>query len=378
MMPQTPSPTADIIVSGHLCLDILPQMDDIPLEILPTPGRLIEIGPLTIATGGAVSNTGLALHRLGMSVSLMSSVGDDMVGEMILRVIEARDPALRQGLRVLPGEASAYTVILSPQRVDRIFLHSAGTNENFCSDDVDFDQVAQARLFHLGYPTMMPRLTDNGGTELAAIFRRVKEAGVVTSLDMSMPDPTGASGRVDWPAVLRSALPYIDIFVPSLNEIMFMWRRADYDACGGDVLSFANAAYLDGLAGDLLELGAVVTGFKLSELGAVLYTSPDLAQLQRLKRIDLDAALWAGRREYHPAFQVEVVGTTGAGDSAYAALLAAMLRGLPPEEVIRWSCAVGACNVEAADALSGVRTWEATAARLAAGWPVSDRRLRGF
>ena len=30
--------------------------------------------------------------------------------------------------------------------------------------------------------------------------------------------------------------------------------------------------------------------------------------------------------------------------------------------------AVGACNVEAADALSGLRSWEATLARIQAGW----------
>jgi hypothetical protein len=30
--------------------------------------------------------------------------------------------------------------------------------------------------------------------------------------------------------------------------------------------------------------------------------------------------------------------------------------------------AVGACNVEAVDALSGIRTWESTQCRIAAGW----------
>ena len=32
------------------------------------------------------------------------------------------------------------------------------------------------------------------------------------------------------------------------------------------------------------------------------------------------------------------------------------------------TCAVGACNVEVADALSGVRTWDETARRVQAGW----------
>ena len=61
-----------------------------------------------------------------------------------------------------------------------------------------------------------------------------------------------------------------------------------------------------------------------------------------------------------------------------AGLLAALLRGLDPPDAARWACAVGACNVEAADATSGVRTWEETQARMDAGWPHHDLRLAGF
>lgn len=41
---------------------------------------------------------------------------------------------------------------------------------------------------------------------------------------------------------------------------------------------------------------------------------------------------------------------------------------MSPQDTLRAACAVGACNVEAADALSGVRGWSETAARIAAGW----------
>jgi hypothetical protein len=37
--------------------------------------------------------------------------------------------------------------------------------------------------------------------------------------------------------------------------------------------------------------------------------------------------------------------------------------------------AVGACNVEAADALGGIRTWEETLARIASGWPRRQMEL---
>lgn len=368
----------DIIVSGCLCLDILPHMDKVPLDELPSPGRLFEVGPLTMETGGAVSNTGLALHRLGADVRLMASVGDDLLGEVIRSAIGQRDPVLKEDIRVVPGKSSSYTVVLSPERVDRIFLHASGTNESFSLADVDMDLVAQSRIFHLGYPTIMPNLAANDGAEMATIYRKAKEAGAVTVLDMSMPDPTGTSGRVNWAGVLRNSLPYVDIFVPSIDEIIFMLRREEYDAWGGDVHSNITADYLAALADDMLAMGAVITGFKLGAYGMYLQGSDDPARYERLARLDLNVDDWLGQRAYHPVFEVEVMGTTGAGDSAYAGLLAALLRGLPPTEAARWACAVGACNVESIGATSGIRSWEETQARMDAGWPVSARRVPGL
>jgi hypothetical protein len=70
-----------------------------------------------------------------------------------------------------------------------------------------------------------------------------------------------------------------------------------------------------------------------------------------------------------------VVGTTGSGDATIAGFLAAVLRGMGPEECATLACAVGACNVEAADALGGLRSWEETLGRLKAGWPRADLDL---
>ena len=69
-----------------------------------------------------------------------------------------------------------------------------------------------------------------------------------------------------------------------------------------------------------------------------------------------------------PCFKVLEAGTTGSGDATIAGFLAALLRGLSIEESLRMAVAVGACNVEAVDTLSGIRSWDATLARLADGW----------
>ena len=160
----------DVIVSGHLCLDLLPQMESVPLTALSSPGKLFEVGSLRFSTGGAVSNTGLALHRLGANVRLMASVGDDLLGQVIIAFLKTRDPSLAQYISVKTGRASSYTVVLAPEKVDRIFLHCTGTNANFSANDVNYKLVAQAKMFHLGYPPIFPRLIANDGDELVMLF----------------------------------------------------------------------------------------------------------------------------------------------------------------------------------------------------------------
>ena len=78
--------------------------------------------------------------------------------------------------------------------------------------------------------------------------------------------------------------------------------------------------------------------------------------------------IWANYENWSPCFQVDVVGTTGSGDATIAGFLAALLRDLPPDKTITAALAVGACNVESADALSGIRSWEETWRRIDSGW----------
>jgi sugar/nucleoside kinase (ribokinase family) len=205
----------------------------------------------------------------------------------------------------------------------------------------------------------------------------VQEAGAVTSLDFTLPDPA-TTGHVDWRALLGKTLPFVDIFIPSFEEILYMLRRADYDRWHGAVLQHVTAASLDDLADDLRAMsGAAVVGFKLGELGMYLRTGT-AERFARLSRLPIDVTAWAKRTTWHPSFEVNVAGTTGAGDSAYAGFLSALLKGMSLDEAIRWACAVGGCNCEAPDSTSGVQTWEATQRRLDAGWQARSLGLRGY
>lgn len=371
--------TFQIIVCGHLCLDLFPHMENISAQAMLTPGKLLEIGPLSYSTGGLVSNTGLALHRLGVNVGLMANVGDDLIGQIIVGYLRGHDPALVQHIKMQSGQIGSYTFVLSPERSDRTFLHCTGTNSVYEASDIDYSALANgnAKIFHFGYPPLLPRLIENNGQGLSEVYQRGKATGVVTSLDMVVPDPQSATGRADWRQILTNTLPYVDIFLPSIEEILFMLHRDDYERWQGKVFENLTAPYLSNLTDELLGMGVVIAGVKLGQMGIYLKTA-EQTKFERLKALSLDVSMWANVVRWQPAFQVDVVGTTGAGDSAYSGFMASLLRGFGPEEALRWACAVGACNVEAADSVSGVRTWEETQKRLEAGWVLRSERLRGY
>jgi sugar/nucleoside kinase (ribokinase family) len=368
-----------VIVAGHVCVDIIPTFGDavVPLENLLRPGHLTSVGPAVIATGGAVSNTGLALHRLGIPVQLMGKIGEDLFGEAILSVFRRYSRALAAGMLISPGEDSSYTLVINPPGVDRIFIHCPGANDTFGAADIPIDAVRQARIFHFGYPSLMRRMHIDDGVELAQMMANVKAAGIVTSLDMSLPDSNSTAGRTDWQALLARTLPYVDIYAPNLEETLYMIDRPRYAALAAGDAPAPDGDLLHTLAGRLLELGAAIVGLKLGDRGLYLRTTADPRRLAALgDLLPADLTGWAGRELYAPCFQVKVAGTTGAGDCAYAGLLAGLLYGQSVEAVLLSSAATGACSVERADAISGVPHWDDVQARLRAGWARHPLTLR--
>ncbi len=182
-------PDGRVVVAGHICLDIIPAFEThhAPSGTLLTPGKLVNVGPALLSTGGAVSNTGLALHRLGVPTSLMGKIGDDLFGRAILDVIRGRDPSLADGMVVSVDAPSSYTIVISPPGIDRSFLHCPGANDTFGPEDVDVPRLAGTRIFHSA-PPLMRRMHIDGGGELTALLRKVKEAGIATSLDLAHVD----------------------------------------------------------------------------------------------------------------------------------------------------------------------------------------------
>lgn len=363
----------DAIVAGHLCVDVIPTIDQeaASSESFLAPGRLTEVGPAVLSTGGAVSNTGLALHRLGVNVRLVARVGDDQIAELTRNLLRRHGPHLADTLGVGRGEPSSYSVVINPPGVDRTFLHCTGTNDTFGPEDIDPELVRQARLFHFGYPPLMRRMYADGGTALSTLLHAAHETGATVSLDMAMPDPAKPSGRADWPGILVRALPHVHLFVPSVEELLYMLRRSRYDELTrsvgqADMLDEITAAEVSSLARAATALGTRVVLLKMGHRGLYVRTADDLGEMGRAA--PADPANWSGRELWAPCFRVTVRGTVGAGDATIAGFLAGLLKGETIEHSLTAGVAVGACCVETPDATSGIRPWEATQQRIASGW----------
>jgi sugar/nucleoside kinase (ribokinase family) len=355
----TPRQAAEVVVAGHICLDVIPELQG-PLDV--QPGGLVVIGPSAVSTGGPVGNVGTALHRLGVPVRLLAKVGDDMFGRELLSILRGRDPALADGMLVTPGETTSYSVIVNPPGIDRTVLHCAGANDTFGFDDVPLDLLDGARILHFGYPPIMRRVCSDGGAGLAELFGAARERHLVVSLDMCVPDPGSPAGGVDWVAFLARVLPMVDLFAPSVDELRTMLRVPSESPIDlGGIRALANR---------VLGLGPAVFALKLGEQGLYLRTAgrPAFERLQG--RLPIEAGEWCDREVLSPCFRARrVAGTNGSGDCTIGGLLAALLRGEDPVQAATSACAVGACSVEEPDASSGVPPWPRVAARLAAGWP---------
>ena len=88
-------------------------------------------------------------------------------------------------------------------------------------------KLAGADLFHLGYPTIMRRMFEHP-EELLEIYRRVKELGVKTSLDLTLIEEDCDVAHTDWKKLFQKLLPSVDFFVPSAEEICFLIDKERY------------------------------------------------------------------------------------------------------------------------------------------------------
>lgn len=296
-------PRFDITIAGELNLDLI--LYGLPEQLPPERELLADRMMLTLGSSSAICAHNLA--AMGSRVGFISRIGDDSMGELA-RARLAESGVDTSKVRVTKGDPkTGLSVIL--QRADwRNIVTYAGTIFQLRLEDLDLDYLADSRHFHLSSFYLQRGLQ----ADVAELFRRMKAAGLSTSLDTN-DDPDDR-----WEGGLTEVLRHVDVLMPNEREACRMAKTEDLDAA---VTRLA----------ELVPLVVVKTGSK----GCV-------AQRKR-ERIEARAV------------QATFVDPVGAGDSFDAGFLSHYVRGDDLKTCLRWGNVAGAFSTTQAGGTEAFR-----------------------
>jgi sugar/nucleoside kinase (ribokinase family) len=205
----------------------------------------------------------------------------------------------------------------------------------------------------------------------------VKELDTATSLDLCGVDRNSEAGRVDWKHLVKNLLPYIDFFVPSVEELCYMvdpprymeWEERAREK-HTDITSVLNIAEdVKPLAEQLLSWGAKVLMIKCGSRGIYLRTGTRDKIDQISGGLASTLKEWADIEHFEISYKPDqVLSATGAGDTCIAAFLSSILNGFTWQKAIQYAAAEGASCVRAYDALSGLLTFDEMEQKIISGW----------
>ena len=312
-----------ISVAGLVCVDLRPQLDE---SARFAPGRLIEIGPLSMQLGGMVGNTGVDLLDLGVPVRLECGVGEDELGQYVRDALKSRGADIG-GIRSVDAAGTSYSLILEPRGIDRTIWHSVGANAMFDGSEVDLDEVD---ILHIGYPALLPALVADEAAPLNSLLTRAREAGVTTSVDLSYVDTASASAALDWHVILPLIARQTDVISPSLDDLTSALRMEEP----------FSSELVDRMLSLLLEWGVAVAAISAGDQGLFVRTANSDRLRQAGRALGEQAVRWCDQEFHVPAVWRETpVTTNGAGDATSAGLLFGIAAGADPYESARLAAA---------------------------------------
>ena len=252
----------------------------------------------TRQAGGAVSTALVTLAKLGVRVGYIGKIGDDEAGRFL------RDDFRRFGVvvenTILQQNAASVTavVLVNDKTGKRTIIADYGTVSTPQLAEFDPQMIETAKFLHL----------DGGYPELALEAISVaKKAGVKVSLD---------AGNV-YPG-MEKLVEATDILITSANFPVDFLGEADPQKAGRK----------------LLRGGAELVVITQGEQGCLVFSDGDTF--------------------HQPAFPVDVVDTTGAGDAFHGAFLYGMLHEWSVRRAAEFSCAVAAINCTGLGGRSGL------------------------
>jgi ribokinase len=307
-----------VLVAGDANVDLVLRGDVVPR--FGQAEQLLDAADVVI--GGSASIVAVGLARLGVPVSLAAVLGDDEFG----RVLGAALPAAgvdTSHVLVRTDAPTGISVILSAPD-DRSILTLPGTVPLLTADDIRraTDAAAPTHV-HLASFFLQPALA----AELPELLAWLRDRGIRTSLDTNW-DPAGLWGGLD------RVIPLVDYLLPNREEL-----RAIAAALG------VQASDDESAARGLAALGPTVVVKAGADGGWSCSASGEIHRA--------------------PGLVLDVVDTTGAGDSFDAGYLAAIDAGIDDEGLrLRWAAVAGSLSTRGTGGTAAQPTRDELLARL--------------
>jgi len=283
----------DIVGVGLNATDTL-----IPVSQYPVSGSKVEIRSASVLPGGQVASAMVACQRWGLRARYVGKLGDDAAAD--LHRAEFARAGVEAKIITARDCASHQSFILVEDSGERTVLWKRDERLTLRPEELRREWITDARALHV-----------DGRDTAAAISAAgwAREAGipVVADLDELYPDVEQLIEKVDYLIVSRN-IPGQLTGKSDLRESLMATR---------------------------LQYGCRLTAATLGQDGVLAWDGHDFC--------------------YRPAYRVEVVDTTGAGDIFHAAFIYGLLQRSPLAQTLDFACAAAALNCTAVGARGGIQ-----------------------
>jgi len=246
----------------------------------------INADRLEIHAGGVTGNNLTQVARLGASAGWLGLIGDDESGRLITKAF-ADDGLDLSGVETIKGEQSTFTWIPVDAQGERCIYMFPNINGKLSAEQVRSrfaPHIKSSKHFHTE-ASQLPLPPIQAGMQVA------REAGVRVIFDLDVAPRYFAHAKLGSEKDLISALQLVDVLKPCKAAAREITNETDYEK----------------IAVKLLALGPKVVAVTMGAEGALIAS--------------------AGKLAHVPAFKVNVVDTTGAGDAFMGGLSYGLLQG---------------------------------------------------
>ena len=302
---MTHSPILDVVGVGLNATDTF-----IPVAHYPARGSKVEFRSAQVLPGGQVATAMIACQQWGLRTRYVGKVGDDHASE--LHRAEFARTGVEAHLFTAPGCPSQQAFILVDDSGERTVLWKRDDRLTLRPEELQQNWIVNAHALHVdGH--------DTAAAATAASWARAADIPVIADVDELYPGVETLLKTVDYLITSRD-IPGRLMQEPDLKKSLPALQK---------------------------RFGSRLTAATLGEEGVLA---------------------WDGSQfHYAPAFHIQPLDTTGAGDIFHAAFIYALLQGWPLPRQLDFACAAAALNCTALGARAGIQPVAAIEHLIAAG-----------